>query len=422
MISIAEALRQGGKVTVEGVVTTNPTLIDPSGRLLVIQDSTGAVEVRLPVAGTSGASDLAGHPILPGAHLRVGGTLGRSYGAPRLTASTATWLGWASQPLPLRITAAPGAGLEWRLVRVTGRLDTIHRLGLRWRAELIVGSNRIPIVGLTGSQIPVGRLFAGRRVTIVGIVRRAYPSAIDRRFAIEPRGVSDIAFEPARRLQTGSPPRPADGTTGAGSSPDSTAAAGVGADKPAGSGPPSVDLRDLASRRGQQVRVSGLVSAIAGAVVSLDDGTAIGRLILTGAAAAYLDLVEAGDPLEASGLVESDASGPFVLVTDPDGIAQAGDPGSGARSTPGETPPVSPPDGTTNPPRALGAGQAGSISTPGTSSGSGPLGLLEAVGLAVAGAIAALAITLPFALRGARLRPPAEADDGPQARPTLGPS
>jgi hypothetical protein len=183
-----------------------------------------------------------------------------------------------------------------------------------------------------------------------------------------------------------------------------------------------VNLGDLASRRGQQGRVSGLVTAVAGAVVSLDDGTATGRLILTGAAAAYLDLIEAGDPLEASGWVESDASGPFLLVTDPDGVARAGDPGVGTQSAAGESPPAGQQDGATNRPEALGAGQAGPSSTVGAPAESGPLGLLEAVGLAIFGAIVALAIALPFALRGARARPSAGADDGPQARSTLGPS
>lgn len=106
-----------------------------------------------------------------------------------------TWLGSASQPLPLRLTAAPGPELEWRLVQVSGRFEAVHRLGVRWRADLIIGSTPIPVVGLAGSRIAVGRVHEGRRVTIVGIVRRAYPSAIDQRFAIDPRSLSDRSFE-----------------------------------------------------------------------------------------------------------------------------------------------------------------------------------------------------------------------------------
>ena len=116
-----------------------------------------------------------------------------------------TWLGAASQPLPLRLTAAPGPELEWRLVQVSGRFEAVHRLGVRWRADLIIGSTPIPVVGLAGSRIAVGRVHEGRRVTIVGIVRRAYPSAIDQRFAIDPRSVSDLSFEPADRFVQGRP-------------------------------------------------------------------------------------------------------------------------------------------------------------------------------------------------------------------------
>ncbi len=105
------------------------------------------------------------------------------------------WLGSASQPLPLRLTAAPGPELEWRLVQVSGRFEAVHRLGVRWRADLIIGSTPIPVVGLAGSRIAVGRVHEDRRVTIVGIVRPAYPSAIDQRFAIDPRSVSDLSFE-----------------------------------------------------------------------------------------------------------------------------------------------------------------------------------------------------------------------------------
>lgn len=397
-------------MTVEGVVTTKSTLIDPSGRLLIIQDSTAAIEVRLPVAGSAGAAGLMGHLLVPGTRLQASGSIGRSYGAPRLTASTVIWLGSATQPLPLRITAAPGSQLEWRLVQASGRLDAIHRLGLRWRADLIVGSSRIPVVGLTGSQIPVGRLLAGRRVTIVGIVRRAYPSAIDQRFAIDPRSVSDMSFEPADPIRPTSTDRP----TGAGTGPGP--AVGASGDAPPASSEPSVNLRDLNAHRGQQVRVEGLVTGLKDALISLDDGTATGRLILTGAATPYLDLVEIGDPLEVVGLVEIDASGPYLLVSDPNGVARAGDPGTESIASAG------PSAGPTTRPAASVSRPVDAASTIDGSSGSGSANLLEALGLTLFGAIVALAITLPLVRRTGRMGGQAGPDDDPRARPTLGPS
>ena len=326
MISIGDALQRGGKVTAEAVATTSTTLLDPSGRLLVVQDATAAVEIRLPAAGSPALAGLAGHVPGPGASLRLSGTIGRSYGAPRLTVSSVTWLGLTSQPVPVRISTAPTADLEWRLVQVSGRLQTIHKLEDRWRAEIVVGAVHIPVAGLTGSRIAFGRLVVGPLVTITGIVRRAYPSAIDQRFAIEPRSMLDLAFESAR----GGRPTPTERPTGVGPvdqgyGPGAAPGSTTSPLPSALASQPMVDLRDLAGHRGEQVRVSGLVTAILGAAITIDDGTATGRLILTGEAAAYLDLVEVGDPISVDGLVEVDASGAYLLVNDPTGVAETGD-------------------------------------------------------------------------------------------------
>ncbi len=401
-ISIAEALRRAGQASVAGVVTISPTLLNPGGRLVVIQDATAAIEVRLPLAGSPGSAGLGGHTPVPGARLQVGGLVGRSFGAPRLTASTVTWLGLASQPVPVRLTAAPGPELEWRLVQVSGRLEVLHRFGQRWRAELVLGSARIPIVGLAGSQTSVGRLFVGRSATIIGIVRRAYPSATDQRFAIEPRSMQDLLFGPPDPIR----PTPPDWASGPGIGPAGTGSPGPDTQFPpvAPSVAPSVDLRDLAAHRGGRVQVGGLVSAIDRSVISINDATATGRLIVGGEAAAYLDLVEVGDPLEATGLVEVDATGPYLLVTDVDGIVQTGDPGVQATAAAG------PAGGsTTQPSPGSGAGSeafagrdAGGV--PEAAGSPGAVSPAEAIGLVLFGAIVALAVVLPLVRRGHRAR------------------
>ena len=415
-ISIADALARGGTVSVAGVVTAGPSLIDTSGRLVVIQDQSAAVEVRLPAANANGLAGLAGRRVGPGMSLRIKGSVGRAFGAPRITASTVTWLSQVAQPVPLRITAVPGAGLEWRLVIASGRLDSIHRLGLRWRAELIVGGTRIPIVGLTGAGIGVGRLFPDRRVTIVGIVRRAYPTAIDRRYAIEPRSFGDVTFGPADPA----PAKATGGATGGGGSSGTVLGAGAASSStaPAAAVEPTVDLRDLGSLTGRVVQVSGIVTRVDGSIVSLDDGTAIGRLMLTGEAAAFLDLVEVGDPLEVDGRVSADGSGPFLLVTDPKGVRQAGDPGGDPG--PGAASP--------QPPAASGVLGSG-LETPDTrqiepglaengTSGSANPGLavlLEALAMALLGAILALTIAVPLVRRRAR-QPPSGGSPGGSPR------
>src|SRR5439155_13564808 len=87
----------------------------------------------------------------------------------------------------------------------------------RWRAELLLGSDRVPVVGLPAARIPSVTLVEGRHATIVGIVRRPYPSAADRRFAIEPRGRADLAIGPPDPgLPGGAGTGPGSTTTGPG--------------------------------------------------------------------------------------------------------------------------------------------------------------------------------------------------------------
>ena len=415
-ISIADALTRSGQVAVSGVVTAGPSLIDTSGRLVVIQDATAAVEVRLPEAGTKAAAGLAGQRVVPGVALLLQGSIGHPYGAPRLTATAVTWLGSVAQPAPLRITTVPDAGLEWRLVVATGRLDSVHRLGLRWRAELIVGTVRIPIVGLTGAQILVGRLFTDRRVTIVGIVRRAYPTAIDQRFAIEPRSFGDLSFgqpDPVHTKSGGSTGSGSDGGTSLGA----PAGGGTAPDRaPVPSGSQAADLRDLRSMAGRLVAVSGIVTQVAGSMVSLNDGTATGRLMLAGDAAAYLDLIEIGDPLAADGRVKLDATGPFVFVTDANGVRQAGDPGTSA-SPAAASPTAAQPQpsvGAASPgPRQVAPGLG--LNGGGSPGGSGPIGILQALVLIVLGALFSLAVGLPLARRSTRQAATTAPGEAPRA-------
>ena len=187
---------------------------------------------------------------------------------------------------------------------------------------------------------------------------------------------------------------------------------------------PTVDLRDLGSLTGRLVQVSGIVTRVDGSIVSLDDGTAIGRLMLTGEAAAFLDLVEVADPLEVDGRVSADGTGPFLLVTDPMGVRQAGDPGGDPG--PGAASPQAP---------AASGVLASGLETPDTrqielglaengTSGSANPGLavlLEALAMALLGAILALTIAVPLVRRRARQPRPAGPQEAPHARSTLGP-
>ena len=86
------------------------------------------------------------------------------------------------------------------------------------------------------------------------------------------------------------------------------------------------DLDGLAPFAGKLVRVGGLVVDLRTDGFTLDDGTAIGRIVLRGAALELLPLIEPDDALNAIGRVETSTDGFVVAVDDPGGIILTGDP------------------------------------------------------------------------------------------------
>ncbi len=336
-LTIAAAIVQGsGSVTVEGIVTTPAGLFDTTRREVVIQDASAAILVRLPSG--SGAPK-------PGNRLRVTGEVGRAYGAPRIVAATIVDRGTASMPAALVLRLAPSAAVEWRLVRASGTLVSLHRSGATWLAELDVAGTRIPIDGLSGSGIGADRVTVGRSATITGIVRRPWPTATDRRFAIVPRSVADIVLGatitsptavgasrtsgirsatrssgPATTRRTGTTASSGGSATPSGANRTTTRAASLDA-------PRDSDFGDLAAQVGWTVRVGGLVVAIEGDELRIDDGTAEGRVRLQGDARAVLPQLTPGTALNATGRVV-DGSELAVEVADPAGIAIVSDPES----------------------------------------------------------------------------------------------
>ena len=77
---------------------------------------------------------------------------------------------------------------------------------------------------------------------------------------------------------------------------------------------------------GRTVRVGGLVGDLVPGGFTLDDGTATGPVVLEGAAADLLPLIEPGDAINVVGRIESTDRGWTVVVADPAGIVLAGDP------------------------------------------------------------------------------------------------
>lgn len=325
-VSIAQALlSQGDKVRVVGTVTAAGRLLDSNGRVVVIQDASAAIAVRLPTGVAT--------PRL-GARLRVDGSVGRAYGAPRVAATATTNLGTGPSVLPQAIHALPGTAYEWRLVRLEGVVADVHRTGDSWRAEVAIGSLNVLISGLPNAGLPATSLVEGRRATIIGIVRRPYPTATDRRFAVVPRSAADVRLGPVVATSGAGDP-----ATGSGSG--STGGAGSGGPggeggMPAGpSGPPDVDIATLAEHDGETVRVGGIVTNVESDAILLDDGTAVGRIALRGDAATLLGLLAPGDALDAVGRVGGAGADLEIEVTSASDIVRVGDPGPDPSGAPG---------------------------------------------------------------------------------------
>jgi hypothetical protein len=293
-VPIAEALlRQGATVRVQGTVTAADHLLDSAGRVVTIQDASAAIAVRLPKGAPT--------PLL-GRRLRIDGTVGRAYGAPRIDATGEADLGRGVSIIPLVIRSSPGVAHEWRLVRATGTLADVHRDGHRWRADLVVGSKRIAISGVAAAGVAASGMTEGRAATVVGIVRRPYPTATDRRFAIVPRTPADLRLGPAAGPHAGTA---AGGSSSGGGG--STGGASTVTPGGTGSGPEAadVDVATLAEHVGEIVRVGGFVVTVdqTASAFELDDGTATGLVVLDGDSRTYVALLTPGDALNATGRV-----------------------------------------------------------------------------------------------------------------------
>ena len=317
VVSIATALRATDRdVAIEAVVTAGATLLDSSGRRIVVQDATGAIELLLP-------KDVSAPPI--GARVRATGRVGKAYGAPRLRADTIDRRGSAALPAPLRLQGPVTASHAWRLVTVTGRVDGVRKLGERWRAELAVGIAKLVVLGQPGARIPNTALTEGRVAEIVGIVRPAYPTASDKRPSILPRSTADVRQSGAATAAVGAATAARDGVATTYASPAPSASEAV----------VDADLADLATLVGSTVRVGGLVQDLGADGFTLDDGTATGRIVLTGTATDVLDLVEPGDAINATGRVaEPTDEGPVVVVDDPANLALGSDLGGATAPAP----------------------------------------------------------------------------------------
>ena len=303
LATIAKALTTIDRdVAIDAVVTAGAALLDSSGRRIVVQDTTGAIEILLPKDGSA-------PPV--GTRIRATGRVGQAYGAPRLRAESIERRGATSVPAPLRVQGPLANAHTWRLVTITGRVDDVKKLGERWRAEIAVGANKLVVIAQPGAKIPNTTLTEGRVADVVGIVRPAYPSASDKRPSVLPRSTADVR-------QTGAPAASGSGPGSGhgGSITTGTASTALTASQGALKDAIDADIVDLETLLGSTVRVGGLVGELRPDGFTLDDATATGRIVLTGQAAELISLVEPGDAINATGRVERQADGELAVVVD----------------------------------------------------------------------------------------------------------
>ncbi len=262
-----------------------------------------------------------------GQRITATGQVGTYYGAPSLTASSARSTGQGTISAATVRAAPIAAALEWRLVTVSGRVEDVRRDGETWRAEVSASGGTIPISGLERSGIPSTALEEGRSATITGIVKRAYPTATDQRLSVVPRSAADIKLGPvvSASSQPSLSPRPgASGSPiGSGHPPTSRPSSAGEPIGPTGSSSPGSDavqsLDDLDGHADEVVTVGGVVTAVDGTAVRIDDGSASVWLRLTGEAAALAGTFALGDLLNATGRVATDADGELEVVVDDPG-------------------------------------------------------------------------------------------------------
>lgn len=309
-VSIATALAyaDGTAAVVEGIVTAPATLLDSTGRRLVVQDATGAIEVLLPSGSESPSV---------GTRLRVTGVTGHAYSAPRIAAANVESLGKGSTITPVALGRPPAERDEWQLVRISGTVEKVERLGDRWRAEIVLANGgRAPVHGQAGAGIPSTAIVVGRPVTVTGIVRRPYPTATDRRFAVLPRDGHDLALGPAANDS---------GNTSGGSGVGTGQVAAGPSPSPLGVDiTPDTDLAVLADHVGERVRVGGLIARLTDDGFDLDDGTALAQVVLRGSMSDLLPHLRAGEAIAATGVVELDGGAAIVVVDDEGALFRVG--------------------------------------------------------------------------------------------------
>ena len=264
-VAIANAL-EGDTVVIVGVVTSKAGLIDSEARRVTVQDRSGAILVRYPADTT---------PARVGSLIRAVGEVGTWFGTRQLEAEKTPHRKRSRVVRPANLKRVPTEADEWKLVRVAVRITHIERSDDTWRAEAeLADGSSLPVVGLAGAGIDAELLEPGRAARVSGIVRRAHPSASDQRFALAPRSRKDIRLGRLLALDDD------DGRQDDDDRDDDDVGTWAAAGTPAAPDVFAATFGALDGLEGRLVRVGGRVEAVGDRSLTLDDGTAAGRVRL----------------------------------------------------------------------------------------------------------------------------------------------
>jgi hypothetical protein len=162
-------------------------------------------------------------------------------------------------------------------------------------------------VGLAACGISADLIEPGRTARVIGIVKRAHPSASDQRFAIAPRSSDDLQLGEASMLGSD------DSAVQPGDAGDLRGVGGEdGRDALASARPATLaSLGDLVDVR---VRVGGRLADQQGRRLVLDDGTAAATIVLARGAAVYEPDLHIGEVLNVTGRVRQRPGGGVEVV------------------------------------------------------------------------------------------------------------
>jgi hypothetical protein len=329
-VAIADARRAGGRVTVEGIVTAPPGLLDADGRRTTLQDGSGAILVRLPPTVR----------FAYGARMRATGEIGTYFGSSQLAADEAATTGSGSVAVAQHGSGPLAEAEEWRLVRIEGRVIDLRRSGQDWRADVrIADGTELLVTTSERAGIPASAAAEGASIAVTGLVRRPYPTATDRRFSLLPRSPGDVEVlaPPGREADADGEGSEESalrdgGTAGGGAAGGGTAGGGAAAGAPGGAlhpdaaalGAIDVTLDRLGEFEGRLVRVGGEVADRGETALALDDGVGTAVVRFPPDAGPVVALVAPGEVVNVVGRVSGSSDGAEVVASGAEALSRVG--------------------------------------------------------------------------------------------------